>query len=141
MITSAQILIICFAIFGWEHWASMQKIMYKPTYYVDLTTEFSKEVFFQLGKLFAWMSSFVDWLKLQKVAETLGTFVRSFIGLALSGFSFIEGYVSEILTYDISHNLIFFGSIILVALASYIAYIAHKKYYTKTKSFVISSLR
>lgn len=128
-----QILTICLSVFVWEHWASMQKITYKPTYYIDLATEFLEEVFFQFGKFFAWISSFIDWFKLQQVAETLGTFTKSLIGLALSGFSFVEGYISEILTYDINHYLIFFGSFAIIVMILWVAYLAHKKYYTKTK--------
>jgi len=133
MVVITQSLTICFAIFAWEHWASMQKIVYKPTYYIDLTTEFFKELFFQLGKLFAWMSSFVDWLKLQQIAETLGALIKSLTGLALTGFSFVEGYISEILTYNINRYLIFFGSGVLITIVCLVTYWAHKKYYTKTK--------
>lgn len=111
----------------------MQKIEYKPIYYIDLATDFFKELFFQLGKKFAWMSSFVNWFTLQQMAETLDALSKSLTGLALTGFSFVEGYISEILTYDIDRYFIFFGSGVIVIMIYRVMDMAHKKYSAKTK--------
>ncbi len=80
---------------------------------------FLRHTFETGGKLFAWVSSFLTYLDLKDLGQTIYELAKPCYDIVVSPYYFFYGYVSQALTYLNKTWMIYIGSALLLGLAVY----------------------
>lgn len=108
----------------WEHFAEILKYEIKPTFLIDLFRIHVTGPFCKLfGEWVAYLSGFVELLKLNELFQTIEKIANSLWALLLSGGEFFKGYFQLIKTYEWSIGSTVVGSSIIAIIISSIIYI------------------
>jgi len=108
----------------WEHFAEILLYEYKPTYFLDLLKITVVRPFWKLfGEWSAYLSGFVELLKLDKLLDTVWKIGESIFSLLWSVKLFVDGYTSIINEYQWTTSSTIVGSIIIIALLVVIIYL------------------
>lgn len=91
--TTTKIIIICLALFFWEHVAHVNDVTYfRPTYPVTLITTILREMFYRVGMLCGIVATFIiDYLHLDKIFDTLYHILGTLTDLLWSFTYFAKG--------------------------------------------------
>lgn len=132
MIAKIKIFVFLFlSVSIWEHVATETTFQYKPTYFINILTECSREIFKQIGELYATLCSFLEHFKklleLIKIDNYFKSVCRLFWSvsdLAMSWLWTIFGYVEHVQKLTtFSRELTIVGSIIITAVISVLFYV------------------
>lgn len=104
---------IIIATIAWEHAANANKSSIKPSIPLAYTAKWCKETFLYLGRVVAKLSSFYDYLYLEKLGETIHGIAKPIIDIFTSPFWTIVGYLEYATEYG-RPALIFAGSATLI---------------------------
>jgi len=110
---------IFFNIFIWEHISRISGYTFRPTYIIDMMTTYSIDFFNFLGIKVAILSSFLVWLDLTAMLQTLDILLNSILSFMLSSHAFIEGYAKQAWTY-INPGLVHIGLIVLIIIGLFV---------------------
>ena len=94
------IAIVSITIFSWEHIAITNDLALRPTYFIDTITSISQELWRLTGIIFAYLGSYYEYLRIDKLGLTVLSFVYSFVNLITSVEYFWHGFMSVASLYD-----------------------------------------
>lgn len=96
---------------------------------------FLRHTFEAGGKLFAWVSSFLTYIDLKDLGQTIYELAKPCYDIVVSPYYFFHGYVTQALTYLNKTYMIYIGSALLIGLTVYGLY----KYRNSTLITYLSS--
>jgi hypothetical protein len=109
---------ITFGTFAWEHAGRLNHWAYRPSIGLGHVATFAINRFTDLGRIIARLSSFLTYLHLEEMFETIGAVVTPAWKLIISPFYTITGYFSQIKFYNHPY-LVVVGSMSLVAAVAF----------------------
>jgi hypothetical protein len=108
-------------IFFWEHLGRLYKYE-RPSIYLLILVDKSITFFRNVGRMFAWLSSYLTWIKLEEIYITARDLIIPIVNLLLSPLQIIYGYWIATLSYMDKAWLIYIGSGLLVGAVAIICY-------------------
>lgn len=102
------------AAFIWEHVARINNSNFKPSRFINSLADCAADTFELIGRLFARLSSFYEYIRLHEVFLTLCDLLRPTLVLMVTPFGIIYGYVTALDVYK-HPGLILAGSATLMA--------------------------
>lgn len=112
----------------WEHFANILRYEWKPTFFIDLFRTSVVAPFWRLfGGWTAYLSGFVELLKLNELYATIEKLMKSIGNLLLSVKEFFDGYTQIIKDYEWTLGSTIVGSVIIIALLVGIIYLFRER--------------
>lgn len=119
-IMAAQIFgLVCFISFIWEHVCRKHKSQIRPSTALNFLAEQSQLLFTNIGKGFAWISSFLVQNDIQEICITVWDLIRPIGELVISPFYLFYGYGMKAVSYVGKQELIYLGSVIIIGMLAF----------------------
>ena len=110
-------------VFITEHCGRINNINYKPSDMLQFIADKSVDLFWNIGKFFAWISSFLTIIDMNELIKTFWDIGSPICQFITSPLYMINGYLEQAMTYYVNKtSLIFMGSIMLIASIAYLCY-------------------
>ncbi len=114
----------------WEHFGEILKIEWKPTFFIDLSRTHIIEPLWRLfGEWLAYLSGFVELLKLKELFTTVEKLGQSLWNVLVSAKIFVESYTSIVTEYEWTMGSTIVGSALIFILISSIIYLLRNRIY------------
>ena len=97
-------------LFVWEHIGRLKNWSIRPSVPLQFTSDQLSNLFNWSGKQFAILSSFLTFINLDETKKTLYDLVKPILGIIVSPYYFIKGYIDKAITYDFKTWQIYLGS-------------------------------
>lgn len=118
--TSKKLLFIPVYILLVEHFGRIYGIQKRPSYFLELLSTYAMDTFNFIGIQIARLSSFMLYLKMDELMITIWNILRPTLYIIISPLNTLNGYVSQALTYEYKSWQIYFGSMIIMTMLSYL---------------------
>lgn len=106
----------------WQHFAKVVEFWFTPVWILNTVRQYCETVFRLLGSWFAYISSYLTYLKLDKLFSSACDVLKALWCMLFVWAEFVKGYYNAIFEYQWSTSTIVCGSITIIAAIAYIVY-------------------
>ena len=113
------IIVGVFSVFLWEYIQIDTASNVKPSYFLNVIADWAIYLFKQCGVFAAWVSSYLTYIKFEKIKQTIVNIILPLWHLTTSFTWFVKGYVDTALSYGFNVTLV--GSILIILIVLFLA--------------------